>query len=167
MKAAFIIKNKNLSNAVCMFAEKLGLSVDSDNFERKSGEAISIGTSKKYVVAGNSKPSFYEDKYDLNVEELTTDNVLDCIEAIITHYNSSADENLDTTFDGVSDEIDDSGYNHEIINLLVAKVKKQKKSIKNYWVVANDFNDYSLTTNADADGVVGNLFHIFNEINAD
>ena len=166
MKAAFIIKNKNLSNAVCMFAEELGLPVDSDNVLREPGEAISIGTSKKYVVAGNSKPSFYENKYGLNVEELTTDNVLDCIATIISLYNNIEDV-INEDLDIVSDEVDDSGYNHEAINLLVAKVKKQKKSIKNYWVVANDSDEYSLTTIADADGVVGNLFHIFNEINAE
>ena len=165
---AFIIKNKTVLNACLDFAKAIGLSVDSDNYERPAGEAISISTSKKFDIAGNKDATFYTRKYNITPTVLD-DNITSFISDVVEIYKTIDQDSgeLEENDDLLTLDDDDDDYNHEAINLLAAKVKKQKKSINNYYVINNGNNEYALTTNADAENVVGNLGTIFREINSD
>lgn len=166
MKKAFIIGNTDLANACLNFAEGVGLSSDQDNYDRGIGEAISIGTSKKYTVAGNADPSFYTRKHGITPVLLDKTTALDFIQSVLDLVVIET-PTLETEEEVVAevDEITLTKYNHSAINLLYAKVKGQKKSPKNYFVIDND-GEYSVTTDTTKVSI-GNLAEIFAEINAD
>jgi len=168
MKKVFIIDNVDLSSACLNFADCLGLNVDQDNFSRFSGEAISIGTSKKYAVAGNEDPSFYIRKHGITPVLLDKTTAMDFVQTVLDLVTIEAPAPVVEDEDEVEAEVDEitlNTYNHSAINLLYAKVKGQKKSPKNYFVIDTD-GEYSVTTDSTRENL-GNLAEIFAEINAD
>jgi hypothetical protein len=165
MKKAFIIGDKALLRACLGFADILGLSVDHDNLSRNTGEAISIGTSKKYKVAGNADPSFYSRKHGITPVLLDKTTALDFIQSVLDLVTIAVPAPvIEAEVEAEVDEITLNKYNHPAINLLYAKVKGQKKSPKNYYVIDNN-GEYSVTTDSTRENL-GNLAEIFAEINA-
>lgn len=173
MKNAFIITDVNILKASLDFAKALDLSVDADNYSREKGEAISVGTSKKYQVGGNQDTSFYTRKHNITPVYLNKETVSAFIQSVLDLYEEEKTEVDPDDFeddDVIQDDFEDNNdkYNHDAINLLVSKVKQNKKSIKSYFVIENTITkEYSLTVYATKEGVIGNLYEIFNEINAD
>lgn len=166
MKKAFIIGNAGLALACLTFTESLGITVDKDNYDRNEGETISLGTSKKYTVAGNADPSFYSRKHGITPVVLDKTTVLDFIQSVLDLVTVETPVVTPSVDIEVSvEEPVTSQYNHSAINLLYAKVKKSKKSPKNYFVIDTD-GEYSLTTDTTKVSI-GNLAEIFAEINAD
>jgi len=166
MKKVFIIGDLGLMGACLHFADRLEVSVDQDNFIRTTGEAISLGTSKKYTVAGNTDPSFYTRKHGITPVLLDKTSALDFIQSLLDLVTVETPVVTPSVDIEVSvEEPVTSQYNHSAINLLYAKVKKSKKSPKNYFVVDTD-GEYSLTTDTTRVSI-GNLAEIFAEINAD
>jgi len=166
MKKAFIIGDVKLSAACLMFADTLGLTLDQDNLNRGAGEVISIGTSKKYKVAGNADPSFYSRKHGITPVLLDKTTALDFIQTVLDLATIEVPAPaVEAVIEAEVDEITLNTYNHSAINLLYAKVKGQKKSPKNYYVIDTD-GEYSVTTDSTRDNL-GNLAEIFAEINAD
>ncbi len=164
MKNAFIIKDTTVLKACLDFAKALGLTIDPSNYDRNINEGISVGTSKNFVVAGNSDANFYTRKKGLELIPLDADedNVVDFISTVLSHYDDT-DPATEVDQYEVATEEDESGFNHEAINLLYAKVKKMKKSPSNYYVVDND-GEYQLTKDSSEDNL-GNLAEIFSSIN--
>ncbi len=166
MKKAFIIGDLGLMGACLHFADRLEVSVDQDNFIRTTGEAISIGTSKKYTVAGNADPSFYTRKHGITPILLDKTTALDFIQSVLDLVPiATPTPEVEEEVVAEVDEISLTKYNHSAINLLYAKVKGQKKSPKNYFVIDID-GEYSVTTDSTRVNL-GNLADIFAEINAD
>ena len=62
-KLVILINDTTLLKPLLDLAKSLNLSVDDSNYYRTVDEVISIGTSKKYVVAGNNNFDFYKRKY--------------------------------------------------------------------------------------------------------
>jgi hypothetical protein len=164
MKAAFVIKDTTILKAVLDFSKALGLSVDDDNYEREAGEAIAIGTSKKYTVSGNERASFYSEKKGLELLYLDT-NVAVFVTTLLTHYTSGTTpvksvETLDLYLEADNDW--DKDYDSDAIYLLVSKVKKQDKNPADYYVIdTTGDREYTLTTDSDDEDSVGNLAEIF------
>lgn len=173
MKGAFLINDKTILKAALDFAVALGLSVDKDNYDREAGEAIAVGTSKKYVVSGNERAAYYPEKKGVNLLVLDT-NFSDFVTAVLSHYVPNTTTSTTTTtktveiLDFYSTEADyglDGKYNNDAIYLLVSKVKKLGKNPADYYVIDEDghYGEYSLTTDSDSDNI-GNLAAIFAEI---
>ena len=175
MKNAFIITDVKILRASLDFARNLGLTVDQDNYSREENEAISIGTSKKYDVGGNQDPSFYSRKHNITPVDLNKETVSAFIQSVLDLYveeekKTEVDPDDFEDDDVIQDDYENNNdkYNHDAINLLVSKVKQNKKSIKSYFVIEDTITkEYSLTVYSSKEGVIGNLYEIFNEINAD
>ncbi len=92
MSLVIKIADVKLATAVLVFAEALRLNLDKGQngepsvYERGTGEWISIGTSKKYDVAGNKDTATYGDylrkKGITNIITLTIDNFPQAIQAV-------------------------------------------------------------------------------------
>lgn len=165
---AFVIKDLTILKAALDFAKAIGVSVDPDNYDREIGAAISVGTSKNYVVAGNNKPSFYSEKKGLDLVPLTATTLPAFVSAVLSYHPVSTIKAVETLeLDSESEVgIDDSGFNNDAIYLLVSKVKKMGKNPADYYVIDEDgyYGHYSLTTDADSYNK-GNLQEIFDNIN--
>jgi len=169
MKSAFKIVDLAITRACLDFAKSLGLSVDEDNYDREIGNGISIGTSKNYTVAGTTNSDYYSRKHNLTVLDLDVYGVLAFISTCLSHYDADSNDEVVQNVDAYevnSPAEDPSGYNEDAIYLLVARVRKMKKAVRNYYVIEDEDGDYLLTTNGDKDGVIGNLERIFDEITA-
>jgi hypothetical protein len=167
MKKVFVIGNVELAYACLRFVDCLdGITMDEDCLSRTTGEAISIGTSKKYKIAGNTDPSFYSRKHGITPVLLDKTTALDFIQTVLDLVTIEAPAPvIEAEVEAEVDEITLNTYNHSAINLLFAKVKSQKKSPKNYFVIDTD-GEYSVTTDSTRENL-GNLAEIFAEINAD
>lgn len=146
-------------NKLVEFLDTNNISYDPDLTDGKPNRFVSFGTSKKYTV-GTSQ------SFDIYIKKgFTSFNYVDSM------FDSSAVHNLlDEIFESIAvanvvlDEVSlDSEVPSEIIRALYTKVKKQKKSPANYFVVSDGNDSYKATT---CSSIVsfGNLKELFESI---
>lgn len=172
-KLVLVIKDVVLNTALMSLSEGLGLSVDQCNYERSIGEAVSIGTSKKYIVAGNSEPSYYKSsktKFDVNIIDLDLKGFMVASKMLLEKAGYSYESTPVKTSVHIQAEVvvlpidlHKSGVEINTIFSLYAKVKKQKKSPANYFVKIKE--DGTVVVTNDKKGSLGNLKKMFDEIN--
>lgn len=167
-----LIKDVNLVKPLLDLAKNLRLSVDNSNYDRSVDEVISIGTSKKYLVAGNNNFDFYQRKFPniraIKLERNSFNIAVDCLlNNSYTDSNTTVEEKVQETVvekkESKKEAIDKKikTVPTSIITSLYAKVKSNKKSPNNYYIKLKN-NDYIASTIKEDS--LGNLQELFNLI---
>jgi hypothetical protein len=166
-----LIEDDSLIKTVLDLAINLGLSVDKDQYNRTKDEAISIGTSKKYVVAGNNNFDFYQRKYpNIKTVNLIRENIslMTIFECLLNNASISSpakeltkeiiDKVVKTTEKKQAKDKKVKGVPISIVTSLYTKVKGNKKSPSNYFVKIKN-NEY-IASSKEEDSL-GNLQDLF------
>lgn len=160
---AFKIVDKEFKNAVLNYAIDKGLTVDTDWVDADLG-FISIGTSKKYQIAGNSTDAPYVKK-GVDITDGIVNNaalIFTAIKALVVNDNVN---NVSNDEEGNNNEVET-----EALVKLHTQIKKSKKSPKNYnlMIVQGEYKAvildkvYTLITNGAED--LGNIAKLMQNV---
>lgn len=166
-KVVFRFVNQSDIDNLVNYLDDNEISYDEDLADGTSPRFVSFGTSKKFIVGTSKFFDIYKKKGftsfsyvdSLNPSAQTLDNVLSSVFVDITPI----------TLDEVSledDEDDTTLPDDDTIIALYEKVKKQKKSPRNYVVVGVEgvVGEFKATTNTSLNNF-GNLNDLFESIN--
>lgn len=166
-RVVFRFVNKSDIDNLVDYLDNNEISYDEDLADGTSPRFVSFGTSKKFTVGTSKFFDIYKKKGftsfsyvdSLNPSAQTLDNVLSSVFIDNTPVTVTLDE-----VDLEDDDIDLSPDDETIIALF-NKVKKQKKSPKNYVVVSIEGGngEFKATTNTSLDNF-GNLSDLFENI---
>lgn len=146
------------------FLEDNDISYDPDLADDSSPRFVSIGTSKNYTVGTSKKQDIYIKKNvtpiyfvdSLCNSGISVDTVIEnCFEDLVE--NNVEDE--------ISLEDEVTIVPNEIVVALFEKIKSQKKSPKNYFIVGNDNDGFKATTNNSLVNY-GNVYDLYTNINS-
>jgi uncharacterized protein YpmB len=164
-----LVKETTLIKQVLDLAKKVGLKIDESNYHRTKGEVISIGTSKKYDVAGNNNINYYNRKHPTVKKVLLNKNHLSEILVFIKENGKVVKKEVSKSISKTVEKKvvpktkvkKTKNVPNNVITSLYAKVKGNKKSPSKYFIKLKD-NDY--IASSIEEGSLGNLQELFESI---